>query len=68
MQHSIKYKAPKRSLSHIKNIFEGYDNLLVMSMVDAKNGIFTLAFSDTASNEAFRVVEGVKKELGFVEV
>jgi len=65
VQLSPQYKAPRKSLSHIKNLFEGYDNLLVMSMIDAKNGIFTLIFSETMSSEARKVIEGIKKEVGF---
>ncbi len=68
MQLSPQYKAPRKSLAYIKNLFEGYDNLLVMSMTDAKNGIFTLIFSESMSNEARKVIEGIKKEVGFEEV
>ncbi len=68
MQRSPQYKAPRKSLAHIKNLFEGYDNLLVMSMIDAKNGIFTLVFSEAMSNEASKVIEGIKEEVGFEEV
>ena len=67
MQHSPQYKAPRKSLAYIKNLFEGYDNLLVMSMIDAKNGIFTLIFSEEMSNEARKVIEGIKKEVSFEE-
>lgn len=68
MQLSPHYKAPRKSLAYIKNLFEGYDNLLVMSMIDAKNGIFTLVFSEAMSNEASKVIEGIKEEVGFEEV
>ena len=68
MQLSSQYKAPRKSLAYIKNLFEGYDNLLVMSMIDAKNGIFTLVFSEAMSNEASKVIEGIKEEVGFEEV
>ena len=68
MQLSLQYKAPRKSLAYIKNLFEGYDNLLVMSMIDARKGIFTLIFSETMSGEARKVIEGIKKEVGFEEV
>ena len=68
MQLSPQYKAPRKSLVYIKNLFEGYDNLLVMSMIDARNGIFTLIFSESMSHEARKVIEGIKKEVGFEEV
>ena len=68
MQSSPQYKAPRKSLAYIKNLFEGYDNLLVMSMIDAKNGIFTLIYSEAMSGEAGKVIEGIKKEVNFEEV
>ncbi|MDT8316930.1 MAG: DUF4911 domain-containing protein [bacterium] len=68
MPLSPQYKAPGKSLACIKNLFEGYDNLLVMTMIDVKNGIFTLVFSEGMAYEAGKVIEGIKKEVNFEEL
>ena len=65
---SLQYKAARKSLVYIKNIFEGYDNLLLMSMVDAKNGVFNLIFSESMSTDAMMVIKEIKIEVGFEEV
>ena len=57
------FKTKARLLSHIKNILEGYDNLTLMSTVDAREGIFDLTFPESREEEVLRVMKGIKKEI-----
>lgn len=63
MSSKRQFKTEARLLSHIKNILEGYDNLTVMSTVDARRGVFDLFFPESREEEVLRVMEGIKREV-----
>jgi len=57
-----RYKSESRFLSHIKNLVESYDNVAVMTAVDAKDGVFELQFPDGLKNDVWNMMEGIKAE------
>ena len=56
-----RYKTEPASLSRIKNLLEGYDNLAVMSTVDAKEGLFELKFPECLKEEVLSVMGGIRE-------
>ena len=63
MSSKRQFKTEARLLSHIKNILEGYDNLTLMSTVDAKRGLFDLIYPESREEEVLSVMEGIKEEV-----
>lgn len=63
MSSRRRFRTEPRLLSHIKNILEGYDNLTVMSTVDAKEGLFELIYPESEEGEVLIVMKGIEKEV-----
>ena len=56
-----------RSFAYIKNLLEGYDNLVIMTILDGSNGIFELKFDSSMAEEAKTVLKALKEELDLEE-
>ncbi len=56
------FKASPSDLYYIKSIFEGYDNVAVMTTVLAKDGVFELLCPDGMEVEAMAIIEELKVE------
>ena len=63
MSHRLQFKTESRLLSHIKNLLEGYDNLTMMTIVNAKEGQFELIFPEGRKEEVLSTMEGIGKEV-----
>ncbi len=63
-----RHQADPKTLSHIKNLLEGYDHLAVMSTVDGKKGIFELLFTEGMSGEVAAAMDGIRGEVPIREV
>ncbi len=59
----LQYKTESRLLSHVKNLLEGYDNLTLMTIVNAKEGHFELIFPEGRKDEVVSIMEGIGKEV-----
>lgn len=56
------FKTSPYDLSFIKSIFEGYDNVAVMTTVSAKDGVFELVCPDGMKLEAMEIINKLKVE------
>lgn len=68
MSSKRQFKTEGRLLSHIKNILEGYDNLTVMSTVDAKMGLFDVIYPESREEEVLIVMKGIKEEVNIEDL
>ncbi len=68
MSSKRQFKTEGRLLSHIKNILEGYDNLTVMSTVDAKRGLFDVIYPESREEEVLIVMKGIKGEINIEDL
>lgn len=64
----LQYKTLPSNLVRIKNLLEGYDNLTVMTTINAVEGLFELKFSGNNLDEVIKIMEGIKKEIFLEEV
>ncbi len=67
MPSRLRYKAASCSLAKIKSLLEGYDNLAIMSTIDAREGLFELKFPEVIGDEVKMVMEGISEEVKIEE-
>ena len=67
MSARVQFKTEPRLLSHVKNLLEGYDNLTVMTVVNAQEGLFELIFPEGPEREVVSIMEEIKKEIRDLE-
>lgn len=62
------YRVEKSRIGFLKFIFEGYDNLAVLTTLDSTAGLVRLAIAPGCSSEAFAVMEDLKKDIMISDV
>ncbi len=62
------YRVEKSRIGFLKFIFEGYDNLAVLTTLDSAAGLVRLTISPGCSCEAFAVMADLKKDIMINEV
>ena len=62
------YRVEKSRIGFIKFIFEGYDNLAVLTTLDSAEGLVRLTIAPGCSSEAFAVMADLKKDIMIDEV
>jgi len=62
------YRVEKRKIGFLKFIFEAYDNLAVITTLDANDGLVRLAIAPGCLLEAVAVMDDLKKDIMINEV
>lgn len=62
------YLVEKSRIGFLKFIFEGYDNLAVLTTLDSATGLVRLTIAPGCSSEAYAVMADLKKDIMINEV
>lgn len=59
------FRVDKTRIGFIKFIFEAYEGVAVATTLDARTGHIRLAIAPDRADEAFQIIEDLKKDFAF---
>ena len=62
------YKVDKTRIGFVKFIFEAYEGVAVITTLDPKEGHVLLSIAPDMAQEAFEIIEELKKDFEFNEI